>query len=95
MDWWQAGRVMGTVVLATTAVATFGWRVLREETDKLCQETGKLRQGSDTLRQESREAHDKIGERTPSSGLASAPKSTNSETDRRVCARGSGRSVVS
>ncbi len=28
MDWWQAGSVMGTVVLATTAVATFGWRVL-------------------------------------------------------------------
>ena len=42
MDWWQAGSVMGTVVLATTAVATFGWRVLR---------------------QESRVAHDKIGER--------------------------------
>ena len=34
MDWWQAGSVMGTVVLATTAVATFGWRVLRQETDK-------------------------------------------------------------
>ena len=49
MDWWQAGSVMGTVVLATTAVATFGWRVLRHETDK--------------LRQESRVAHDKIGER--------------------------------
>ena len=49
MDWWQAGSVMGTVVLATTAVATFGWRVLRQETDR--------------LRQESREAHDKIGER--------------------------------
>ena len=49
MDCWQAGSVMGTVVLATTAVATFGWRVLRQETDK--------------LRQESREAHDKIGER--------------------------------
>ena len=49
MDWWQAGSVMGTVVLATTAVATFGWRVLRQETDK--------------LRQESRVAHDKIGER--------------------------------
>ena len=45
MDWWQAGSVMGTVVLATTAVATFGWRVLRQETDK--------------LRQESRVAHDK------------------------------------
>ena len=56
MDWWQAGSVMGTVVLATTAVARFGWRVLRQETDK-------LRQQSDTLRQESREAHDKIGER--------------------------------
>ena len=56
MDWWQAGSVMGTVVLATTAVATFGWRVLRQETDKLLQQ-------SDTLRQESREAHDKIGER--------------------------------
>ena len=79
MDWWQAGSVMGTVVLATTAVATFGWRVLRQETDKLRQElrqetdklrqeTGKLRQQSDTLRQESREAHDKIGERiTPGS----------------------------
>ena len=63
MDWWQAGSVMGTVVLATTAVATFGWRVLRQETDKLRQETGKLRQQSDTLRQESRVAHDKIGER--------------------------------
>ena len=67
MDWWQAGSVMGTVVLATTAVATFGWRVLRQETDKLRQElrqeTGKLRQQSDTLRRESREAHDKIGER--------------------------------
>ena len=67
MDWWQAGSVMGTVVLATTAVATFGWRVLRQETDKLRQElrreTDKLRQQSDTLRQESREAHDKIGER--------------------------------
>ena len=49
MDWWQAGSVMGTVVLATTAVATFGWRVLRQETDK--------------LRQESRVAHDTIGER--------------------------------
>ena len=56
MDWWQAGSVMGTVVLATTAVAAFGWRVLRQETDK-------LRQESDTLRQESRVAHDKIGER--------------------------------
>ncbi len=67
MDWWQAGSVMGTVVLATTAVATFGWRVLRQETDKLRQElrreTDKLRQQSDALRQESREAHDKIGER--------------------------------
>ena len=63
MDWWQAGSVMGTVVLATTAVATFGWRVLRQETDKLRQETDKLRQQSDTLRRESREAHDKIGER--------------------------------
>ena len=63
MDWWQAGSVMGTVVLATTAVATFGWRVLRQETDKLRRETDKLRQQSDTLRQESREAHDKIGER--------------------------------
>ena len=63
MDWWQAGSVMGTVVLATTAVATFGWRVLRQETDKLRQETDKLRQQNDTLRQESREAHDKIGER--------------------------------
>ena len=63
MDWWQAGSVMGTVVLATTAVATFGWRVLRQETDKLHRETDKLRQQSDTLRQESREAHDKIGER--------------------------------
>ena len=30
MDWWQAGSVMGTVVLSTTAVATFGWRVLRQ-----------------------------------------------------------------
>ena len=47
---------MGTVVVATTAVATFGWRVLRQETDKLRQET-------DKLRQESREAHDRIGER--------------------------------
>ena len=56
MDWWQAGSVMGTVVVATTAVATFGWRVLRQETDKLRQET-------DKLRQDSREAHDKIGER--------------------------------
>ena len=67
MDWWQAGSVMGTVVLATTAVATFGWRVLRQETDKLRQElrqeTDKLRQQSDTLRRESREAHDRIGER--------------------------------
>ena len=58
---------MGTVVLATTAVATFGWRVLREETDKLRQElrqeTDKLCQGSDTLRRESRDAHDRIGER--------------------------------
>ena len=63
MDWWQAGSVMGTVVLATTAVATFGWRVLRQETDKLRRETDKLRQQSDTLRRESREAHDKIGER--------------------------------
>ena len=63
MDWWQAGSVMGTVVLATTAVATFGWRVLRQENDKLRQETDKLHQQSDTLRQESREAHDKIGER--------------------------------
>ena len=63
MDWWQAGSVMGTVVLATTAVATFGWRVLRQETDKLRRETDKLRQQSDTLRQESRVAHDKIGER--------------------------------
>ena len=67
MDWWQAGSVMGTVVLATTAVATFGWRVLRQETDKLRQElrreTDKLRQQSDALRQESREAHDRIGER--------------------------------
>ena len=62
MDWWQAGSVMGTVVLATTAVATFGWRVLRQETDKLRQETDKLRQQSDTLRRESREAHDRIGE---------------------------------
>ena len=49
MDWWQAGSVMGTLVLATTAVARFEWRVLRQETDK--------------LRQESREAHDRIGER--------------------------------
>ena len=67
MDWWQAGSVMGTVVLATTAVATFGWRVLRQETDKLRhelrRETDKLRQQSDTLRRESREAHDRIGER--------------------------------
>ena len=56
MDWWQAGSVMGTVVLATTAVATFGWRVLRQETDKLRQElrqeTDKLRQETDKLRQE-------------------------------------------
>ena len=28
MDWWQAGSVMGTVVLATTAVVTISWRVL-------------------------------------------------------------------
>ena len=63
MDWWQAGSVMGTVVLATTAVATFGWRVLRQETDKLRHETDKLRQQSDALRQESRVAHDTIGER--------------------------------
>ena len=47
---------MCTVVLATTAVARFGWRVLRQETDKLRQET-------DKLRQESREARDRIGER--------------------------------
>ena len=60
MDWWQAGSVMGTVVLATTAVATFGWRVLRQETDKLRQE---LRQETDKLRQESRVAHDTIGQR--------------------------------
>ena len=60
MDWWQAGSVMGTVVLATTAVATFGWRVLRQETDKLRQETDCA---SRVLRRESREAHDKIGER--------------------------------
>ena len=28
MDWWQAVSVMGTVVLATTAVVTISWRVL-------------------------------------------------------------------
>ena len=35
MDWWQTVSLMGTFVLASTAVATFGWRVLRKETDKL------------------------------------------------------------
>ena len=47
MDWWQTAGLMGTLVLTGTAVATFGWRVLRRETDK--------------LREESRHAHDRIG----------------------------------
>ncbi len=47
MDWWQTIGLMATLVLTGTAVATFGWRVLRRETDK--------------LRRESREAHERIG----------------------------------
>lgn len=47
MDWWQTVSLMGTLVLTGTAVATFGWRVLRKETDK--------------LREESRQAHERIG----------------------------------
>lgn len=54
MDWWQTAGLMGTLVLTGTAVATFGWRVLRQETDKLRRETG-------SLREESRKAHDRIG----------------------------------
>lgn len=46
MDWWQTIGLMATLVLTGTAVATFGWRVLRRETDK--------------LRRESREAHERI-----------------------------------
>ena len=47
MDWWQTVGLMATLVLTGTAVATFGWRVLRRETDK--------------LREESKEAHERIG----------------------------------
>ena len=47
MDWWQTASLMGTLVLTGTAVATFGWRVLRQETDK--------------LREESRRSHERIG----------------------------------
>lgn len=47
MDWLQTVSLMATLVLTGTAVARFGWRVLRRETDK--------------LREESRQAHDRIG----------------------------------
>ncbi|MYI06427.1 MAG: hypothetical protein F4059_03670 [Gemmatimonadetes bacterium] len=47
MDWWQTVSLMATLVLTGTAVATFGWRVLRRETDK--------------LREENRHAHNRIG----------------------------------
>ncbi|MXX33634.1 MAG: hypothetical protein F4107_01365 [Gemmatimonadetes bacterium] len=54
MDWWQTAGLMATLVLTGTAVATFGWRVLRQETDKLRSET-------ESLREESRNAHARIG----------------------------------
>lgn len=54
MEWWQMAGLMGTMVLTGTAVATFGWRVLRQETDKLRRET-------ENLREESRTANDRIG----------------------------------
>ncbi|MYA11101.1 MAG: hypothetical protein F4087_13065 [Gemmatimonadetes bacterium] len=54
MDWWQTAGLMATLVLTGTAVATFGWRVLRQETDKLRRET-------ESLREESRRAHARIG----------------------------------
>ena len=56
MDWWQAGSVMGTTVLAVASVATLGWRVVRQEFDR-------RREDTERLRQESREAHEKIGDR--------------------------------
>ena len=47
MDWWQTVGLMGTLVGTGTAVAAFGRHILRQETDR--------------LRQESREAHERIG----------------------------------
>ncbi len=56
----SSSPILGSAKPATTAAGRFGWRVLRQETDKLRQE---LRQETDKLRQGSRVAHDTIGER--------------------------------
>gem|GEM_PF-2428150 len=70
MDWWQAGTMTGTMVLAFASVAMLGWRVLRREFDAVQRQfEGVERQFEgvgqrfEAMRQESREAHEKIGER--------------------------------
>ena len=110
MDWWQAGSVMGTVVLATTAVVTISWRVLagmRQENraahdkigEKITQVRTEVAQVRDGLGTEVAQVRDGLGAEIAQlrDGLgAPTPRSSpNSEMDRRLCARGSGRSVVS
>ena len=46
--------LMATLVVTAAGVAGFGWRVLRQETDK-------LRGDTESLRRESRMAHERIG----------------------------------
>ena len=61
MDWWQAGSVMGTTVLAVVSVATLGWRVVRREFANVGRQF-------ERDREENREAHRQIGERIDRQG---------------------------
>ena len=54
VDWTQTIGLMATLVVTATGVAGLGWRVLRQETDK-------LRGDTESLRRESRMAHDRLG----------------------------------
>ena len=63
MDWWQTVGLMATLVATAIAVATLGWRIMLRMQRAIEMTRRELGREIDGMHQESRDAHDKIGNR--------------------------------